>query len=482
MTLWRQRLDRSRQRPIEEPVEPPADPPRDLVKAGRYEQALEQLARTLAENPDDPDAVKLAAQANAGRGALSEGSEHAVHLARLTQRPADWWSARKLTGKMRETSEQWQPVVTAPRPTGSPTGRVLYLAQDSRPFLNNGSCVRTHESLSALLRTGHDVLGVTMPGFPGSTGVADPPAQSVLDDVVYRHLLPRGGELRQRLAPDEYDQLAAQALAGLVARERPSMLHVAAGRSGFGTALVGEAVARWAGIPWVYEVRSFSAASWTQNARYQDRGEYRDRRVATDARMMRTADVVLASSDAMRDEIVDTYGVPAERVRVVPGAVDAERFAPRPRNGLAGGMTIGYVSGSARSRDRPPTVIKAVARLRGQGREVTGLIVGDVPRRGWLEKVAREGDVAEHITFTGPVAFERMPDYYAQMGVLAAPTGSLSAFEATAMGIPVLAADDSLVGAVTRLMDNPPEQAAVAERSWQAVADELSQVYGGVVC
>lgn len=511
--------------PVAEPPEPPADRVKRLVKAGKYEQALEELATALSADPDDVEAIKLAAQSKAGMGAISEGAILAARLSRRTHRPVDWSSARRMIGKLRETAEQWQPVVAAPRPIGTDTGRVLYLTTESRPFRHNGSCTRTHESLQALISAGRDVVAVTMPGFPGVLGVTDPPERNVVDDVTYRHLLPRADKLPERLAFDEYTDLSTQVLAGFVARERPAVLHVASGRRGFDTALAGNAVARWAGIPWVYEVRSFPETTWTQIRRYADQGEYHDRRFATENRMMRAADLVLTLSGPMRDNIAETRGIPPEKIRVVPDAVDADRFTPQPRSselrarlGLENSTTIGYVSNG---REGQAVLLKAIAALRAQGRNVTGLLVGEVKQRAQLEKLAADLEMTQSIVFTGSMPFDEMPAYYAQMDLFVGPLrderparimSPMTVLEAMAMDIPVLVTDlpglaeiagdgvrahsfragdaESLAAELARLVDAPQEMHRLMstarewvrrERSWSSVATALDDAYAEVL-
>jgi len=417
--------------------------------------------------------------------------------------------------------------VNAARPPGPGGSRVVYLAKESPPFLSNGFCTRTHESLQSLIRAGRDVIGVTMPGFPGVLGIEHAPNESVVEDVVYRHLLARGSKLVAKLAFDEYVDLSTQLLADFVLRERPGLLHIGSGHRGFETALAGGAVARWAGIPWVYEVRSFFETTWTADPRYMEQGEYYQRRFDTETRMMQAADLVLTLSGPMRDEIAHTHQIPAERIRVVPNAVDLCRFAPEQRDqrlraelGL-GSFTLGYVSNLSHPREGQEVLIEAVALLRRQGRDVTCLIVGDGKRREELEHLARKRGVAGSITFTGNVPFDQVSAYYAQIDLFVVPrvneraarmVSPMKPFEAMAMEIPVLVADlpalveiagsgrrahtfqagnpISLATEAARLIDAPAElQRLVAtagewvrrERSWSSVAAAFGEAYDEVL-
>ncbi|MEQ7129427.1 glycosyltransferase family 4 protein [Actinopolymorpha sp. B11F2] len=499
---------------------------RACLGSGEYEEAAVHVNAVLRRNPTDSGALEVASRIAIKRGAFTEAGHHAVRRMERTRDPVHWSSGRKLVGRTRETDPRWQPVIATPLPAPyhPRPARVVYLAKESRPFLHNGFCTRSHESLQALVRAGRDVLGVTMPGFPGVLGIDEPPTESVVEEVTYRHLLPAAGRPLLALGLDEYVELTARMLAGLVAAERPALLHVSSGHRGFESALAGNAVARWAGIPWLYEVRSFFETTWTDDPRYAERGEYYERRFATESRMMAAADLVVTLSGPMRDEIIHRHGIPAEKVRVVPNAVDVTRFVPQERDltlrhrlGLADTFTLGYVSNLSHPREGQEVLIEAVAELRAAGRSVTGLLVGDGNRRQELERLAKKLGVARHVVFTGNVPFDEVAGHYAQIDLFVVPrvddraarmVSPLKPFEAMAMRVPLLVADlpalaeiigsgargqafragdpGALAAAAALLMDNESERKQMAdaaalwvatERTWSAVAAAFGAEY-----
>jgi phosphatidylinositol alpha-1,6-mannosyltransferase len=494
------------------------------LRAGDYSNASRFAELVLRRQPQNLDALQVVSTAAVRRGAIVEGARYAVKRAAVSRDRWQWRAARSIVGRVRETDERWQPIVAASSPAPPLGSRITYLAKESRPFLHNGFCTRTHECLQALSRAGRDVSAVTMPGFPGSIGVENPPSHSVVEDVTYRHLLPRGGPALSALALDEYIDLSTQVLAGLVARLRPALLHIGSGHRGFETALVGNAVARWAGIPWLYEVRSFFETTWTSDHRYMEHGEYYQRRLETETRMMRAADLVVTLSGPMRDEIADRHGIPEEKIRIVPNAVDLSRFRPQPRNedlrrqlGLAGSFTLGYVSNLSHPREGQEVLIEAIAYLRRQGRPVCGLLVGDGTRRPDLERLAARLGLSKSITFAGSIPFDLVPAYYSLIDLFVVPrvneraarmVSPMKPFEAMAMRIPVLVSDlpalieisgtgeraalfragdaASLASAAMQIMDAPEQtlrRVDVAsdwvrrQRSWTAVANGFAEVY-----
>ena len=310
----------------------------------------------------------------------------------------------------------------------------------------------------------------------------EPPTESVVEEVTYRHLLPAAGRPLQALGLDEYVSLTARMLAGLVAAERPALLHVSSGHRGFESALAGNAVARWAGIPWLYEVRSFFETTWTDDPRYAERGEYYERRFATETRMMAAADGGHpVRSDARGGH--PRHGFPPrrsggpQRRRRHPLRTPGPRPRPAAHARVDRQFTLGYVSNLSHRREGQEVLIEAVAKLREAGRAVTGLLVGDGNRRAELERLARKLGVARHVVFTGNVPFDEVAGHYAQIDLFVVPrvddraarmVSPLKPFEAMAMGVPLLVADlpalIEITGAGARGHRSPPGTGRVGGR------------------
>lgn len=382
----------------------------------------------------------------------------ADRLARITRQQVDIARAERLRGRILEVHPAWLPSVGIPRPADlelSGERRVLYLAKESAPYLHNGFCTRSHETLRSVIGTGTPVFAVTMPGFPAVIKVEDAPSQVQVDDVVYHHLLPNAH--LSNMAVNEYLDLAATALAHFVIEHRPTVFHIGSGHRGFETALVGRAVAEWAGIPWMYEVRSFFETTWTSDKRYMESALYFHQRHAAESRSMYAADYVVTLSGPMRDEIVQQHQIPVDKVTGIPNAVDIDRFSPMDRDaglraklGLAGCKVLGYVSNLSHPREGQEAMISAVPALRAAGVKAKVLLVGDGARRTELEALARKLGVAQDVVFTGSIPFEEVAAYYAQIDLFVVPrtneragrlVSPMKPFEAMAMDIPILVSD-----------------------------------------
>jgi phosphatidylinositol alpha-1,6-mannosyltransferase len=495
-----------------------------LLRSDSVDQAASAIGRTLDRRPKDPATLRLASQIEVRRGDFASGSAYAQRGAAASRDPQDQSRARKLLGRVRETDPLWRPRVVGPPPDRPTSTRALYIAKESRPFLSNGFCTRTHETLAGLQNSGRDVVGVTMPGFPSVIGVENAPSRSVVEGVAYDHVLPDAGAALGELGFDEYLQVATQVMAAEVARLQPDLLHVGSGHRGYDTALIGSAVAEWAGIPWVYEVRSFFETTWTPDPRYMESAPYYHRRFDTETRMMHLADAVVTLSGPMREEIIERHGVPRDRVFVIPNAVDTDRFTPQERDaalrttlGLGHGFTLGYVSNISHPREGQEILIDAVARLVKQGHDINCLLVGDGSRLDEMKALARSRGVADRIVFTGSVPFDQVADYYAQIDLFVVPrideragrmVSPMKPFEAMAMRVPLLMSDlpalaeiadhdrlahtfkagdaGDLARVALALRDAPHERLRLVdeaekwvrtERTWARAADAFGAVY-----
>lgn len=164
------------------------------------------------------------------------------------------------------------------------------------------------------------------------------------------------------------------------------------------------------------------------------------------------SDLVLVVSQPLHDYVI-SCGVSPERVRVLPNAVDPQRFvAPtqgqcvRAQYALAQKFVIGFV-GSLKPWHGTDSLLEAFRELRKQAPQAHLLIVGDGPARTALEHYAAKYELAPFVTFTGNVPYEQVPEYVAAMDVTVAPYtphenfyySPIKIFEYMVMGKPVVA-------------------------------------------
>jgi glycosyltransferase involved in cell wall biosynthesis len=172
-------------------------------------------------------------------------------------------------------------------------------------------------------------------------------------------------------------------------------------------------------------------------------------------------------------------GVPAERCCVIENAVDTEQFARRipaeeARRRLGWRperLVIGAV-GRLSEEKNFPALIRAVDHMIAQGDDVELVLVGEGPKRQYLESLIAELNRGDRIRLLGYRA--DTADLYQAMNLLA--LSSLreglpnTLLEAMACEVPVVA---TRIAGIPRLVDDGQNGLLVAPGDWQPLAQAL---------
>jgi len=193
----------------------------------------------------------------------------------------------------------------------------------------------------------------------------------------------------------------------------------------------------------------------------------------------RNADLVIAISRAGAAEIVEHFGVAADRVRVVPLGVDARFFESPPperveatlaRHGLRSGYYL-FV-GTLQPRKNVVGLIAAYKRIPERIRRERQLVIAG--KAGWGVEALRE-ELSRHRSegqcmWLDYVPGEDLPDLYAGAAALVFPSLAegfgLPVLEALAAGAPVIASDLPALREVGETLASyvpPGDQDALAE-------------------
>ncbi len=171
-------------------------------------------------------------------------------------------------------------------------------------------------------------------------------------------------------------------------------------------------------------------------------------------RSVRRADLVLADSQATKDDLIELYGVASEKITVLYSGVDP-RFHPADRAVQESvraryGLDFPYVLavGTVQPRKNYARLIQALAALPGPLADIHLVIAGG---RGWLEgpiyETAHLAGVEERVHFIGFVPDDDLPALYTAAEAFAFPSlyegFGLPLLEAMACGTPSLAANTS---------------------------------------
>ncbi len=234
------------------------------------------------------------------------------------------------------------------------------------------------------------------------------------------------------------------------------------------------------------------------------------------------ADLVITLTEELASE-VSSWGVPRDRIVLVPNAVDIDRFVPAPVDAAiakelrlrSGVPVIGY-AGSAVAYEGLELLLEALALLAQQGEDFIFVLVGDGKVIDSVKAHAKKLDIETHCRFTGRVPFDEVPRYLSCMDIMPVPrlslpvtemVSALKPLEAMAMGKAVVLSDVSphkimagdnerallfrkndvkdLAQVLRSLMQNPIERKRLGkaarawtekERSWNAVTRTYAAV------
>jgi glycosyltransferase involved in cell wall biosynthesis len=197
-----------------------------------------------------------------------------------------------------------------------------------------------------------------------------------------------------------------------------------------------------------------------------------------------TADAVIAVSDTTRRDLLRIYGLPPDRVVVVPNGVDHDRFRPdvEPAETLLGqlGVSLPFVLcvGSLLPWRNAPRLLEAVAMARQSGAPDLQLLFVGRDIWGTDPTAAMAAARGWHwARFAGYVADEQLPGLYAAAAVCAAPSlyegFGIPPLESMACGTPVVA---STAPALQEVLGDAA--LFVDPRSSAAIADGLARTLG----
>ena len=327
--------------------------------------------------------------------------------------------------------------------------KILHILDHSIP-LHSGYTFRTRAILEQQRRLGWETAHVT------SAKHSAPSAAEETVDGLHFYRTPAPGGLLSRLPLLNQLQVVsslARRLDQVIERERPDILHA---HSPSLNGLAALRAGRRHGLPVVYECRAFwEDAAVDHGTSSEDGARYRLTR-ALESHVFRRADAVTTICEGLKGDIVGR-GIAADKVTVIPNAVDLSRFGiGRERDaaleaslGLEGNTVLGFI-GSFYAYEGLSLLIDALPQILAEAPAVRVLLVGGGPREQALrEQVGRLG-LQRQVLFTGRVPHQEVGRYYDLVDIFIYPRLSmrltdlvtpLKPLEAMAQGKLVLASD-----------------------------------------
>lgn len=192
------------------------------------------------------------------------------------------------------------------------------------------------------------------------------------------------------------------------------------------------------------------------------------------------ADVVIAPTNPVK-QLAESYAIERE-IRVIPTGIDTDilESAPDPVSPWPSGKRRLLHVGRLGKEKSVDVVIHALAEIRKES-DAHLALVGMGPERDELERLAHRLGLGEHITFVGPVPYEKIGGYYrmAELFLFASQTETqgLVLWEAQAVGVPVVAvgAEGTLQGVEvgsSGYLVPPGDYRAMAERALELLQNE----------
>jgi PEP-CTERM/exosortase A-associated glycosyltransferase len=364
------------------------------------------------------------------------------------------------------------------------TLKVLHVLDHSVP-LHSGYTFRTLAILKEQRRLGWDTVQLTSSKHFCATAEED----DAEGFHFYRTKVPDGG-WRSKPILNQWAVIrdTEQRLEQVARQTQPDLLHA---HSPCLNGISAIRVGRRLGVPVVYEMRaSWEDAAVDHGTTKEGSPRYRLSR-ALETWTLRRADAVTTICEGLRTDIL-TRGIPAERVTVIPNAVNPDDFPMLTGRdddlarqlGFEDTFVLGFI-GSFYGYEGLDLLLDAVPRILEFEPRTRVLIVGGGPEESRLKVQAERLGIAERVKFTGRVPHRDVNRYYSVIDLLAFPRKSmrltetvtpLKPLEAMAQGRLLIASDvgghrELINDGVTGRLFRPNDPAALSEAVRAVLSD-----------
>ena len=302
------------------------------------------------------------------------------------------------------------------------TLKILHVLDHSIP-LHSGYTFRTLSILREQRKLGWETFHLTSPKQVGATASEE--------DVDGWHFF-RSASMPQSglpvLGQIALMQTLERRLQQVAEQVRPDILHA---HSPVLNAIPALRVGKRLGIPVVYEIRAFwEDAAVDHGTTLEGSLRYRLTRWL-ETRAIQRASHVFTICEGLRADIAKR-GIAAEKVTVIPNAVDIDAFEPggmpeaalKKELGLKGSSIIGFI-GSFYAYEGLDLLLAALPEILKKRPEARVLLVGGGPQETALKAQAVKLGIADKVVFTGRVPHAQVQRYYDLVDVLAYPRHSM---------------------------------------------------------
>ena len=302
--------------------------------------------------------------------------------------------------------------------------RILHVLDHSIP-LHSGYTFRTLAILREQRALGWETFHVTGPKQEKCSV-----AEEDVDGLHFYRTTPAHGLLASLPGLDQVALMGAltKRLEEVAREVKPDILHA---HSPALDAIPALRVGKKLGIPVVYEIRAFWEDAAVDHGTSREWGlRYRLTR-ALETYAIKRVDAVTTICNGLRKDIL-ARGVAADKVTVIPNAVDIDKFsvsgeldeALKQRLGLGNARVLGFL-GSFYAYEGLDLLLAALPKILAQAPDVRVLLVGGGPQEENLKALAQALGIADKVVFTGRVPHTEVPRYYDLVDVLVYPRLSM---------------------------------------------------------
>ncbi|MHB8056731.1 MAG: glycosyltransferase family 4 protein [Desulfuromonadaceae bacterium] len=318
--------------------------------------------------------------------------------------------------------------------------RILMIAPTPY-FADRGCHVRIYEEARALTKLGHEVCIVTYHLGRNMPGVR----------VVRTPNIPWYGKLEA--GPSWHkpylDILLLWKCLAEIPSFRPNLIHAHLHEG----ALIGAVIKLFLRIPLLFDYQGSLSGESLNHGFFRETSLLVKIFKGLERFIDRRADLTVTSSARGRQELIQDWGIAEEKVVSLIDGVDTEVFYSQSRSkarrelGIADDVKLVVYLGLFNSYQGVDLLLEVIAIIRGKAPQIRFLLMG-FPDKDYLRKAAEMG-IADVITFTGRVSYDRAP-YFLSAGDLAvSPKLALTEangklFNYMACGLPTVVFDNQI--------------------------------------
>jgi glycosyltransferase involved in cell wall biosynthesis len=298
--------------------------------------------------------------------------------------------------------------------------KILYVSQYFPPEMG-APAARADELSRHWAQMGHDVTVLT--GFPNHpTGVVPPEWRSRLRRFLHKEKIDGVQVVRtwlwplpNRKAHERIRNYVSFCLSASLSGLGISKPDVAIGTSPqLLVALAGWWLARWKGVPFVFEVRDLWPESLAAVGAGGEGSILHRTLGAVAGFLYRRSDHIVVVTPAFKDHLIQHWNVPAGKISIIENGVETDLFcpcAPEKAPGSAERFVICYI-GTMGMAHGLETLIAAAQQLQQTLPNAMFLLVGEGAEKERIEQLAAARGL-KNIHFLGQQSRERIPAYIA---------------------------------------------------------------------